>query len=191
MIFICKLPINKIKGYLYSILSLSGQSSGSPTGTCFIQKIYSPSGRGEEGAYIFWMKQVHVGSHFRVRQIMVLIKTVSKTKCPLFYIYGWFKDDKYVIWMWIWLIMKNISLLDRIWSLWLVRFAHSPTNFIFWLGRLIFSVSINSHPDNIYLLVRRAKALFCATCRFPHSYLTYMQFAAGIMSYFLFHGIKL
>jgi hypothetical protein len=35
------------------------------------------------------------------------------------------------------------------------------------------------------------KQLFCATCRFPHSYLTYVQFAAGIMSYFLFHGIKL
>ena len=34
------------------------------------------------------------------------------------------------------------------------------------------------------------KQLFCATCRFPHSYLTYVQFAAGIMSYFLFHGIK-
>ena len=35
------------------------------------------------------------------------------------------------------------------------------------------------------------KQLFCATCRFPHSYLTtYMQFAARIMSYFLFHGIK-
>jgi hypothetical protein len=30
---------------------------------------------------------------------------------------------------------KNISLLDRI---------------IFWLDRLILSVSINSHPDNIY-----------------------------------------
>jgi hypothetical protein len=31
MIFVCKLPINKIKGYLCSILSLSGQStSGSP-----------------------------------------------------------------------------------------------------------------------------------------------------------------
>jgi hypothetical protein len=36
-----------------------------------------------------------------------------------------------------WLILKNISLL--------------VTNFIFWLGRLIFSVSINSHPDNIYI----------------------------------------
>ena len=62
------------------------------------------------------------------------------------------KDEKHVIWMWIWLILENISLLDRIWNLWLVRFTHSPPNFIFWLGRLIFSVSINSHPDNIYLL---------------------------------------
>ena len=66
-------------------------------------------------------------------------------------VYVWFKDDKHVIWIWIWLILKNISLLDRIWSLWLVRFAHSPPSFIFWLGRLIFSVSINSHPDNIYI----------------------------------------
>jgi hypothetical protein len=32
---------------------------------------------------------------------------------------------------------------------------------------------------------------FFAMCRFPHSYLTSVQFAAGIMSYFLFHGIKL
>jgi hypothetical protein len=55
MIFVCKLPINKIKGYLFSILSLSGPSSGSPD---------------------------------RVRQIMVLIKTVSKTKCSLSYING-------------------------------------------------------------------------------------------------------
>jgi hypothetical protein len=35
------------------------------------------------------------------------------------------------------------------------------------------------------------KQLFCATCRFPYSYLTYVQFATGIMNYFLFHGIKL
>jgi hypothetical protein len=54
MIFVCKLPINKIKGYLFSLLSLSGASSGSP---------------------------------YQFRQIMVLIKTVSKTTCPLFYIY--------------------------------------------------------------------------------------------------------
>jgi hypothetical protein len=31
--------------------------------------------------------------------------------------------------------------------------AHSPPSFIFWFGRLIFSVSINSHPDNIYMLL--------------------------------------
>jgi hypothetical protein len=61
--------------------------------------------------------------------------------------------------MWIWLILKNISLLDRIWSLWLVPFAHSPTNFIFWLGRLIFSVSINSHPDNIYVSSRETNII--------------------------------
>jgi hypothetical protein len=74
-----------------------------------------------------------------------------KYRCIRFYVR--FKDDKHVIWMWMWLILKNISLLDRIWSVWLVRFAHSPPNFIFWLGRLIFSVSINSHPDNIYLFL--------------------------------------
>jgi hypothetical protein len=33
--------------------------------------------------------------------------------------------------------------------LWLLRFAHSPTNFIFWLGRLIFSV----HLYNIYITI--------------------------------------
>ena len=66
-------------------------------------------------------------------------------------VYVRFKDDKHVIWMWIWLILKNISLLDRIWSLWLVHLAHSPPNFIFWFGRLIFLESINSHPDNIYI----------------------------------------
>ena len=54
MIFVCKLPISKINGYLFSLLSLSGASPGSPN---------------------------------RVRQIMILIKTVSKTTCPLFYIY--------------------------------------------------------------------------------------------------------
>ena len=29
--------------------------------------------------------------------------------------------------------------------------THSPTNFIFWLDRLIYSVAINSHPDNIHV----------------------------------------
>jgi hypothetical protein len=31
--------------------------------------------------------------------------------------------------------------------LWLIRFAHSPPSFIFWLGRHIFGI----HPDNIYI----------------------------------------
>jgi hypothetical protein len=99
---------------------------------------------------MFW------GSVFWIFWIMWFFPRKYKYRCIRVYV--WFKDDKHVIWMWIWLILKNISLLDRIWSLWLVRFAHSPPNFIFWLGRLIFSVSINSRPDNIYLLVRRAKA---------------------------------
>jgi hypothetical protein len=55
--------------------------------------------------------------------------------------------------MWIWLILNNISLLDRIWSLWLVRFAHSLRNFIFWIGRLIFSVSINSMFSVVFIVV--------------------------------------
>jgi len=62
------------------------------------------------------------------------------------------KAAKHVIWIWIWLILKNISLLDRIWSLWLVRFAHSATNFIFWFLMLIFSTSINSLPDSINIV---------------------------------------
>jgi hypothetical protein len=89
------------------------------------------------------------GSVFRIFWIVWFFPRKYKYRCIRVYV--WFKDDKHVIWMWIWLILKNISLLDRIWSLWLFRFAHSPPNYIFWLGRLIFSVSINSHPDNIYI----------------------------------------
>ena len=92
---------------------------------------------------MFW------GSVFWIFWIMWFFPRKYKYRCIRVYVR--FKDDKHVIWMWIWLILKNISLLDRIWSLWLVRFAHSPPNFIFWLGRLIFSASINSHPENIYL----------------------------------------
>ena len=122
---------------------------------------------------MFW------GSVFWIFWIMWFFPRKYKYRCIRVYV--WFKDDKHVILMWIWLILKNISLLDRIWwliygvlfwlgklifsvsimqnislldriwSLWLVRFAHSSPNFIFLLGRLIFSVSINSHPDNIYL----------------------------------------
>ena len=90
-------------------------------------------------------------------------------------VYVWFKDNKHVIWVWISLILKNISLLDSIWSLRLVGFAHSPASFIFWLDRLIFSISINSHPDNIYLSI---PALLCvvslvsmSTFRDPNGFL--------------------
>lgn len=72
----------------------------------------------------------------------------------------WFKDDELVIWMWIRLILKNISILDRMWSLWLVYFAHAPTNFILSLGRLTFSVSINAYPDNIYISCCGSRHLF-------------------------------
>ena len=89
-------------------------------------------------------------SVFWIFWIMWFFPRKYKYRCIRVYV--WFKDDTHVIWMWIWLILKNISLLDRIWSLWLVRFAHSPPNFIFWLGRLIFSESINSHQDNTYLI---------------------------------------
>ena len=65
----------------------------------------------------------------------------EKYKYRCIRIYVWFKDDKHVIWMWIWFILKNVSLPDRIWSMWLVRFAHSPPNFIFWLSRLIASLT--------------------------------------------------
>ena len=92
---------------------------------------------------MFW------GSVFWIFWIMWFFPRKCKYRCIRVYV--WFKDDKHVIWMWIWLILKNISLLDRIWSLWVVRFAHSPPDFIFWLRRLIFSVSINSHPDNLYI----------------------------------------
>ena len=79
------------------------------------------------------------------------VQTSKPIDVPYIRVYVWCKDDKHVIWMWIWLILKDISLLERIESLWLVHFAQSPANFIFLLGRLIFSVSINSHPDNIYI----------------------------------------
>ena len=84
----------------------------------------------------------------------VKIQILKPIGVPHICVYVLFKNDKHVIWMWIRLILKNISRLDRIWSLWLVRFTLSQTNFIFWIDRLIFSVSINSHPDNIYFLER-------------------------------------
>ena len=102
------------------------------------------------GIFANYLCTMFRGSIFWIFWIMWFFPRKYKYRCIRVYV--WFKDDKHVIWMWIWLILTNITLLDRIWSLWLVRFAHSPPIFTFWLGRLIFSVSINSHPDNIYIL---------------------------------------
>ena len=93
-------------------------------------------------------------------------------------VYVWFKDDKHVIWMWIWLILKNISLLDRIWILWLVRFAHSPPNLIFWLGRLIFSVSIIQITYTyiaiaLGLLITRINKINIVLCNNPFGHSTW------------------
>ena len=107
--------------------------------------------------YMFWnvfgLKEL-VRIHIFNRVIFIAKIQISKPiDGPYIHVYVWFKNDKHVIRMWIWLILKNIRLLDRIWSLWLVRFTHSPTNFILLLSMLIFSVSINSHPDNIYIYI--------------------------------------
>ena len=82
---------------------------------------------------MFW------GSVFWIFWIVWFFPRKYKYRCIRIYV--WFKDDKHVIWMWIWFILKNVSLLDRIWSMWLVCFAHSPLNFIFWLSRLIASLT--------------------------------------------------
>ena len=46
---------------------------------------------------------------------------------------------------------ENTNIVNNRWTI--VRFTHSQTYFILGLSRRIFSVSINSHPDNIYVLV--------------------------------------
>ena len=75
------------------------------------------------------------------------------------------------------MILKNISLFDRIWSLWLICFAHSPPNFIFWLGRLIFSVSINLHPDNIYTQSSWSNT----ECKTPDYFPTNLTVTSGVI----------
>jgi hypothetical protein len=102
------------------------------------------------GIFASYLWKIFWGSVFWIFWIMWFFLRKYKYRCIRVYV--WSKDDTHVICMWIWLILTNISLLDRIWSLWLVRFAHSPPSFIFWLGTMIFLVSINLHPDNIYIL---------------------------------------
>jgi hypothetical protein len=92
---------------------------------------------------MFW------GSVFWMFWIMWFFPRKYKYRCIRVYV--WFKDNKHVIWMWIWLILKNISLLDRIWSLWLVRFAHSPPNFI-----VFFYYKHQSHPFSLKVLFTNA-----------------------------------
>ena len=69
----------------------------------------------------------------------------------------------------------------------------SPANFIFLLGRLIFSESTNSHPDNIYIYVHCSKLynLFVfpletsIKLRLLLAYLSGI-FAAGVTAFFIF-----
>ena len=53
-----------------------------------------------------------------------------------------------------------------------MKFSHSPASFIFWLGRLICSVPINSHPDNIYLswLSQTWSSSFCCITLVPQEW---------------------
>ena len=64
------------------------------------------------------------GSVFWIFWIMWFFPRKYKYRCIR--IYDWFKNDKHVIWMWIWLILKNNSLLDRIWSF---SLTHQQTSY--------------------------------------------------------------
>jgi hypothetical protein len=88
-----------------------------------------------------WPKGVTADKYF---ELCDFSRENTNIDASYIHVYVWFKDDKHVIWMWIWSILKNISMV--------VRFVHTPTNFIFWLNRLIFSASINSHSDNMIYL---------------------------------------
>jgi hypothetical protein len=60
------------------------------------------------------------GSVFCIFWIMWFFLRKYKYICIRVYVWFYrFKDDKHVIWMWIWLILQFISLLDRKWRLWL------------------------------------------------------------------------
>jgi hypothetical protein len=61
-------------------------------------------------------------------------------------------------------IHANSTLTPPKTRLLLIRFAYSPTNSIFLLGRLIFSKSINTHLDNIYIYVHCRKLYNLFVC---------------------------
>jgi hypothetical protein len=53
----------------------------------------------------------------------------------------------------------------------------SPPNFIFWLGRLIFSVSINLHSDNIYTQSPWSNT----ECKTPDHFPTNLTVTSGVI----------
>jgi hypothetical protein len=99
---------------------------------------------------VFLPKGVHIVEYFESCYFSREIQISKAMDVPYIRVYVWLKHNTHD--MWIWLILNNISLLDRIWSLWLVRLAHFAASFIFWLVSLIFSISINSLPDNINIV---------------------------------------
>jgi hypothetical protein len=77
---------------------------------------------------VFFIANIKVGNmihrfclpmafRFRKHKGHDLTYDVSESKYRCIRVYVWFKDDTHVICMWIWLILKYISLLERIWSL--------------------------------------------------------------------------
>jgi hypothetical protein len=86
---------------------------------------------------------------------------LRKYKYRCIRVYVWFKDDKHVIWMWIWLILKNISLLDRIWSLWLIRFAINIDILLIWSTiknlepKMVLFMPLKKHILHLYDHIRQ------------------------------------
>jgi hypothetical protein len=96
---------------------------------------------------MFW------GSVFWIFWIVWFFPRKYKYRCVRVYV--WFKDDKYVIWMWTWLTLKNISLLDRIWSLWL------PFRFRKHKGHdLAYDVKIMTSQDIVIPYVHFCRTMF-------------------------------
>jgi hypothetical protein len=72
--------------------------------------------------FFYWPEAIHMTFHFLTYWLAKSNFFPRKYKYICIRVYGWFKDVKYVIWMWIWLILNNISLLDRIWWLRLILY---------------------------------------------------------------------
>ena len=123
---------------------------------------------------MFW------GSVFWIFWIMWFSPRKYKYRCIRVYV--WFKDDKHVIWMWIWLILKNISLLDRIWSLWLTRHQTSYSGSAGWYFRyqsIHIQITYTFLPQNNWNIIERG-----LTHHNPNS-----SFGHGIVCPFLTCGL--